>query len=102
MSAGKMHADEADIDVSLVGRLLAAQFPQWAGLPVEPVRSAGTDNAIYRLGGDMAVRLPASAGARQVEKEHSGCQDLPVPCQNSCASSDLVFYMTSRPLSGTR
>ncbi len=31
MCAGKMHADEADIDESLVGRLLAAQFPQWAG-----------------------------------------------------------------------
>jgi len=43
-----MHADEVDIDASLVGRLLAAQFPQWANLPIDPVRSAGTDNAIYR------------------------------------------------------
>lgn len=58
-----MHADEIDIDVSLVGGLLAAQFPQWADLPIEPVRSAGTDNAIYRLGDDMAVRLPRIPGA---------------------------------------
>ena len=58
MPAEKMHADEVDIDVSLVGRLLAAQFPQWAGLPIERVRPSGTDNAIYRLGDDMAVRLP--------------------------------------------
>jgi aminoglycoside phosphotransferase (APT) family kinase protein len=65
-----MHADEVDIDVSLVGRLLAAQFPQWANLPLEPVDSAGTDNAIYRLGGDMLVRLPRIAGAvEQVNKE---------------------------------
>src|SRR5690349_3467138 len=54
----KMHADELDIDSALVRRLLAAQFPQWAGLPLERVRSAGTVNAIYRLGDEMAVRLP--------------------------------------------
>ncbi|MEU8708342.1 aminoglycoside phosphotransferase family protein [Streptomyces sp. NPDC048565] len=54
----KTRADEIDIDESLVGRLVAAQFPRWAELPVRKVRSAGTDNAMYRLGEDMAVRLP--------------------------------------------
>ncbi|WP_133903860.1 aminoglycoside phosphotransferase family protein [Actinophytocola oryzae] len=58
-----MHADEADIDVALVTRLVAAQFPDWAGLPVEPVASSGTDNAMFRLGDDLAVRLPRIAGA---------------------------------------
>jgi aminoglycoside phosphotransferase (APT) family kinase protein len=53
-----MHADEVGTDVSLVRRLLAAQFPQWAGLPVTAVPSSGTDNALYRLGADLAVRLP--------------------------------------------
>ena len=53
-----MHADELDIDVSLVRRLLAGQFPQWVDLPLERVPSAGTDNALYRLGDDMVVRLP--------------------------------------------
>jgi len=68
--ARKMHADEVGTDVPLVRRLLAAQFPQWVNLPLEPVDSAGTDNAIYRLGHDMAVRLPRIAWARgQVEKE---------------------------------
>jgi aminoglycoside phosphotransferase (APT) family kinase protein len=71
MSAGKMHADEVDTDISLVVRLLAAQFPQWADLPIELVISAGTDNAIYRLGDDMAVRLPRiDWAAGQVDKEH--------------------------------
>lgn len=70
MPAPKMHADEVDIDVSLVRRLLAAQFPQWADLPIEPVPSAGTVNAIYRLGHDMAVRLPrVHWWAGDVEKE---------------------------------
>jgi aminoglycoside phosphotransferase (APT) family kinase protein len=70
MPAGRMHADEIDIDASLVGRLLAAQFPQWADLPIEPVASAGTDNAIYRLGDEMAVRLPRIHWATgQADKE---------------------------------
>jgi aminoglycoside phosphotransferase (APT) family kinase protein len=50
--------------------LVAAQFPQWAHLPIRRVRSAGTDHAIYRLGADMAVRMPRIAWAvEQVEKE---------------------------------
>jgi aminoglycoside phosphotransferase (APT) family kinase protein len=65
-----MHADEVDTDVSLVRRLLTAQFPQWSDLPIEPVPSAGTDHAIYRLGADMAVRLPRIGWATgQAEKE---------------------------------
>ncbi|MFE4367922.1 aminoglycoside phosphotransferase family protein [Streptomyces sp. NPDC056835] len=70
MSAAKMHANEIDIDVSLVSRLITRQFPQWADLPLKQVPSAGTDNAIYRLGDDMAVRLPRIPGAvDQVGKE---------------------------------
>jgi aminoglycoside phosphotransferase (APT) family kinase protein len=68
--AVKMHADEIAINAPLVTRLLADQFPQWAHLPVEPVPSAGTDNALYRLGDDMAMRLPRIAWAvGQVEKD---------------------------------
>ncbi len=70
MSSGKMHIDEVDIDAALVRRLLTAQFPQWADLPIAPVRSAGTDNAIYRVGSDMAVRFPRIEGATgQADKE---------------------------------
>jgi aminoglycoside phosphotransferase (APT) family kinase protein len=54
----KMHADEIDITPGLVTRLVAEQFPKWAGLPVRPVASAGTVHALFRLGTDMAVRLP--------------------------------------------
>jgi aminoglycoside phosphotransferase (APT) family kinase protein len=65
-----MHANEVQTDAQLVGRLLAAQFPQWADLPLTPVSSAGTDNALYRLGGDMVVRLPRIDWAvGQAEKE---------------------------------
>lgn len=65
-----MHVDEIATDATLVRRLLAAQFPQWAALPITPVSSAGTDNAIYRLGADKAVRLPRIHWATgQIEKE---------------------------------
>lgn len=65
-----MHVDEVDTDASLVRRLLAAQFPQWADIPIQPVAPAGTDNAIYRLGDAMAVRLPRIHWATgQVDKE---------------------------------
>ena len=66
----KMHADERDVDESLVRALIAARFPQWAELPLARVRSDGTDNAIYRLGDDLAVRLPRyPAAAAQPSKE---------------------------------
>ncbi len=66
-----MHAGERDVDLSLVRRLVAGQFPQWADLPLAPVHSHGTDNALYRLGDEMAVRLPRiEAAAGQVDKEH--------------------------------
>ncbi|MFF1359742.1 aminoglycoside phosphotransferase family protein [Streptomyces sp. NPDC058297] len=71
MCARKLRPEEADIDASLVRRLVDAQFPAWAGLPLTEVVSAGTSNAMYRLGEDMAVRLPRLAGSAQdVEKEH--------------------------------
>lgn len=71
MPPGKMHADEVETDASLVRRLLKGQFPQWADLPIKRIESAGTDNAIYRLGDDMAVRLPRIHWAiEQVDKEH--------------------------------
>lgn len=54
----KMHEGELDIGAELVGRLVAAQFPRLAGLPIRAVQPAGTVNAIYRLGDDLCTRLP--------------------------------------------
>ena len=72
MRGRKMHADELAIDAPLVRRLVATQFPQWGDLLIEPVPSAGTDNAMFRLGPDLAVRLPRIHWAvDDVEKEHA-------------------------------
>ncbi|MGH3679579.1 MAG: aminoglycoside phosphotransferase family protein [Natronosporangium sp.] len=63
MGNRRMHADQVETDAGLVRRLLAAQFPEWADLPIEPVRSDGTDHDIYRLGDRLAARLPRIRGA---------------------------------------
>lgn len=53
-----MHPDEIETYVGLVRRLVAAQFPQLSDLSIEPVESYGTDHDIYRLGDQLAIRLP--------------------------------------------
>ncbi|GAA1078148.1 aminoglycoside phosphotransferase family protein [Kitasatospora arboriphila] len=57
-----MHPGMHPVDGDLVRRLVAGQFPRWAGAAVERVPSDGTVNAMYRLGEDMVVRLPLVAG----------------------------------------
>ncbi len=60
-----------NISVALVRRLIAAQFPRWAHLPVTPVAHGGNDNRTFHLGPEMSVRLPSAQGyAAQVLKEH--------------------------------
>jgi aminoglycoside phosphotransferase (APT) family kinase protein len=66
-----MNSDEKlIINVALINRLIAAQFPQWQNLPVQPVPNGGWDNRTFRLGENMLVRMPSAADyATQVEKE---------------------------------
>ena len=53
-----MHADEVEIDDGTVGRLVAAQLPEWASLPVRRLPPLGTDNQLFRLGDELLVRMP--------------------------------------------
>jgi aminoglycoside phosphotransferase (APT) family kinase protein len=55
-----------------VAALLAAQFPEWAALPVKPIFPGGWDNRSFRLGETMVVRLPsAERYVAQVEREQA-------------------------------
>lgn len=59
-----------DLDNALVRRLVDAQFPHWAGLPIRQVLPGGWDNRTFRLGDDLLVRLPSADGyAEAVAKE---------------------------------
>jgi aminoglycoside phosphotransferase (APT) family kinase protein len=71
MADGKTGIGDVSLDTALVRRLVAAQFPQWADLPIKPVEFDGWDNRTFHLGADMTVRLPsAERYVPQVEKEH--------------------------------
>lgn len=100
MSADEAHDDEISIDVTLVRRLVAAQFSRWADLPVDPVEHGGWDNRTFRLGEDMSVRLPsAKRYVPQVEKEHRWLPELaprlpfpiPVPVAKGAPSEEYPW-----------
>jgi hypothetical protein len=73
-----MHATEVDTDISVVARLLKAQFAHWADLPIEPVDSSGTDNAIYRLGDDIIAE--GLGGHRNIKATRKGERLAIVEC----------------------
>jgi aminoglycoside phosphotransferase (APT) family kinase protein len=54
----RMHAEEVEIDEALVRHLISTQMPEFARLSLVRVEPWGTDNAVWRLGEDLVVRLP--------------------------------------------
>jgi aminoglycoside phosphotransferase (APT) family kinase protein len=65
---GGMHNHAIDSD--LVRRLVRAQHPAWADLPIVPVLPGGNDNRTFRLGDRLSVRMPSASGyVAAVEKE---------------------------------
>jgi aminoglycoside phosphotransferase (APT) family kinase protein len=93
-----MTIDRKNIDAALVSRLIAEQFPQWAGLPIRPVEFGGWDNRTFHLGDRMTVRLPSAASyAQQVEKEQRWlpklAPQLPLPIPEPLAQGGPTdFY----------
>lgn len=100
MADSKMHADEVPISQNLVETLVKTQFPAYAGLSISKVKSAGTDNALYRLGDEIVVRLPRIQSATlQIDKEHRWLPMLasqlplaiPVPIAKGKPMADYPF-----------
>ena len=93
-----MHDDEVETDAALVRHLLESQHPRWADLRIERVPSAGTDNAMYRLGHELAVRLPRIHWAVEaVTKEQTWLPflapqvPLPVPLPVAAGGPEALF-----------
>jgi aminoglycoside phosphotransferase (APT) family kinase protein len=77
----QMHPDQLLIPVPTVRALVDDQFPQWRSLPVEPVQSHGTVNAIFRIGDAYAARFPLQPAdpdqtRRQLEAEAEASREL--------------------------
>ncbi|MFE5668630.1 phosphotransferase [Streptomyces niveus] len=53
-----MHEDQVDVTVETVEALIGEQFPQWRGREIRLLPSAGTVNAIFRIGDDLSARFP--------------------------------------------
>ncbi len=96
-----MHADELELNETLVRRLLAAQFPGWAELPLRRVEAEGTVNAIFRLGERLSVRLPrregpTEPGGKELEWLPRLAPDLPleipVPVAQGRPSFDYPWF----------
>jgi aminoglycoside phosphotransferase (APT) family kinase protein len=88
--------ERSAITAALASRLVAAQFPHWADLPVTPVDLAGYDNVTFRLGDRMSVRLPSGDNyVPQVSKEHRWlpelARQLPLPIPQPLAQGAPAF-----------
>ncbi len=97
-----MPAAEVNVTAELVARLLADQHPDLAGLPLARAAN-GWDNAIFRLGDDLAVRLPRrQAAADLIRNEQRWLPELsvglqavtPVPLRTGTPSSYFPWYWT--------
>lgn len=74
---------EVAVDADLVARLLQAQHPDLAALPLH-LAATGWDNVTFRLGPELAVRMPRRlASAELIENEQAWLPEiaphLPIP-----------------------
>jgi aminoglycoside phosphotransferase (APT) family kinase protein len=53
-----MHPGQLAVSPAVVETLIAEQFPQWTGLPIQSVSGAGTVNAVFRVGEHVVARFP--------------------------------------------
>lgn len=58
-----MHQDDLPVTDALIQDLLEQHTPQWADLPLHRVTSSGTDNALYRIGDSLVLRIPRRKSA---------------------------------------
>jgi aminoglycoside phosphotransferase (APT) family kinase protein len=115
-ASGAAPPAEIPIDRDLVSALLYEQHPDLADLPLQPAGS-GWDNAMFRLGDHLAVRLPRRAvAAPLILKEQRWLAELgpqlpvalPVPVRTGRPMRQfpwnwsIVPWFTGEPVDGCR
>ncbi|SIJ33239.1 Possible phosphotransferase [Mycobacteroides abscessus subsp. bolletii] len=81
LRAVDMHTGQVSVTSSVVRALIDDQFPQWRGQPIRCVPGAGTVNAIFRVGDQLATRFPLQgedpdAVLRQLQAEADAAAKL--------------------------
>ncbi|WP_233220234.1 aminoglycoside phosphotransferase family protein [Micromonospora sp. RP3T] len=76
-----MHEGELTVAPETVRALVDAQFPAWRRLPVRPLASSGTVNAIFRLGDRLTARFPRQpqepqAAGRWLAREADAAREM--------------------------
>ncbi len=93
-----MHAGQLLVETSMVVRMVERQFPQWRGLTVQALHTAATVNAVFRIGPDLAARLPLAeepdavrarlAAEMDAAREFARVSTVPVPTPVALADPD--------------
>ena len=99
--SGSLHSDELPIDLPLVQALVARDHSEFASLPLRPLESSGSSNALFRLGSDLLVRLPRQPGGSAIiDKEATWlpviASRLPVPVPEIVAVGEPGFGYPER------
>jgi aminoglycoside phosphotransferase (APT) family kinase protein len=76
-----MHDGQLAVSSGMVRTLVDEQFPGWRELAITKVDAAGTVNAIFRIGGNLAARFPLRPGdaavvRRRLEAEAAAAREL--------------------------
>lgn len=110
-----MPAAEVDVTAKLVRRLLREQHPDLAGHSVE-VLANGWDNVVFRLGGELAVRMPRREAAAAILRNEQRwlpvlAPRLPLPVPEPVRTGEpgsgypwpwsIVPFLPGRPASDT-
>src|SRR5262245_46172811 len=95
-----MHDDEIEISEDLVRALLRTLSPSYAVLPLRRFDRTGSDNALFRLGDHLLVRVPRQPGRTSIEKEARWipvvAPALPVPAPEVVAIGEPGFGYPER------
>jgi aminoglycoside phosphotransferase (APT) family kinase protein len=93
---GALHEDELPVDIGLVRVLVDDQLPAYAPLPLHRLAASGSDNALFRLGDELLVRVPRQpGGSRTIAREAQWLPfvgpALPVPVPDVVAVGQPAF-----------
>ena len=80
-SGVQMHATQLAVTQEMVRELVDDEFPEWRTLAITGIASVGTVNAIFRVGDQLAARLPLQSAdvdstRRGLEAEARAAREL--------------------------